>query len=481
LTLVLDTPVALDYLGCSGKELQEDVKTVLDTLRQIGCSTVVFPVTCTEIQNNLTSMLRLPGPDRHGYTHEAMRKGEVLEAFVQAVARDPEKALDQTGVRVRSITMEQYPGQHRFFDEEKFEDFLSTITWGNDIAAREHDATCLALLLRLREDRHSSDLFRCGYVFVTRNTTFANRSRAYCLEARIINQTQEGPVIHKRELATTAWLRTGLGAALDIPRSTLIATCDRVLRLRSEVQQAVAATLSAAPEKMEQFNLLIQDYRSIRKLADETLNDERVVTPENANLLLEAMRQATIAEEKGKLEKEFSTQHDKDTKLLAEARRTIRAMDESLRELRALRDADNQRQVRAIKRVIDRTNRQLRFVEVGVTGILLALGVLAIIDFAIGWPGGKWWWKIVTAVAGLAGLYHLIAHLIQKPILGLSGILNRVGKRLVIRRLQGLGLEDRPEVAQLEYSGGQIRAPQQLLTPPSKPDRSRTMLFDDDC
>ena len=483
LTLVLDTPVALDYLGCSGKELQEDVKTVLDTLRQIGCSTVVFPVTCTEIQNNLTSMLNLPGPERHGYTHEAMRKGEVLEAFVQAVARDPEKALEQAGVRVRPITLEQYPGQHRFFDKDKFEDFLSTITWGNDIAAREHDATCLTLLLRLREGRHSSDLFRCGYVFVTRNTTFANRSRAYCLQARIINQAQEGPVIHQRELATIAWLRTGLGAAADIPRSHLIATCDRVLRLRSEVQDAVAATLSAAPEKMEQFNLLIQDYRSIRKLADETLNDERVVTPENADLLLEAMRQATIAEEKGKLEKEFSTQHAEDRKLLAEARRTIRVMDESLRELRALREADKQREARAIQRVIVTTNRHLRFVEIGVTGVLLALGGLAIIDFATGWPSGKWWWGVVTAVAGLAGLYHLIAHLLQKPIVGLSGILNRIGKGLVVRRLQRLGLEDRPEAAQLEYSGGRIKAPQQLLVTdlPSKADRTRTTLFDDDC
>ena len=310
LTLVLDTPVALDYLGCSGKDFKDDVKTVLDTLREIGCSVVVFPVTCTEIQNNLNSMLNLPRPQRHGYTHEAMRKGEVMEAYVQTVAQNPERALEEVGIQVRAISLHQYPGQHHFFDEKMYEDFLSAITWGNDIEAREHDATCLALLLRLRQGRHNTDLFRCGYVFVTRNTTFANRSRAYCLQARVINHTQQGPVIHQREIATIAWLRTGLGAALDIPRSALIATCDRVLRLRLEVQAAVAATLSdATPEKMEQFNLLIQDYRSIRKLADETLNDERVVTAANADLLLEAMRQATIADEKEKLQKEYSQLH----------------------------------------------------------------------------------------------------------------------------------------------------------------------------
>jgi hypothetical protein len=34
----------------------------------------------------------------------------------------------------------------------------------------------------------------------------------------------------------------------------------------------------------------------VRQLADEILNDERVVTAENANQLLDSMRQATIVE-----------------------------------------------------------------------------------------------------------------------------------------------------------------------------------------
>jgi hypothetical protein len=464
-TLVLDGPVALDYLGCSGEELGLDVKTILDTLRSIGCKIVVFPVTCTEIQNNLSSMLNLPPQKRHGYTHEAMSRGEVMEAYVQAVARNPEKALEEAGIQIRTITLDQYPGQHRYFDADRYEDFLSTITWGNDIAAREHDATCLALLLRLREGRHNSDLFRSGYAFVTRNSTFASRSRAYCLQARLINRNQQGPVIHQRELATIAWLRTGLGAALDIPRSHLVATCDRVLRLRFEVQVAVAATLSTVtPEKMEQFNLLIQDYRSLRKLADETLNDERVVTAENASLLLEAMRQATIADEKEKLQKEYSEQHEKDKKALRETRKTLRAAEEKLRELQTQREADKRREDRAVERAIDTTNRQLRLLEFCVTAVLLGLGIVAVVAFMTGWFSNSRWWKIVTAAAGLAGLYHLIAHLLQKPIFGLSGILNHLGRRLLIRRLTKLNLHDRLDLAQLEIKGGRIGAPQQLLT-----------------
>jgi hypothetical protein len=81
---------------------------------------------------------------------------------------------------------------------------------GPQIAAREHDATCATLVMRMREGKHSSDVFKCRFVMATRNPTFVKHARGYCLQSHMINQTQEGPVIHQRELATTAWLRTGL-------------------------------------------------------------------------------------------------------------------------------------------------------------------------------------------------------------------------------------------------------------------------------
>jgi len=457
LTLVLDGPVALDYLGCSGKDLQEDVRTVLNSLRSLGCSIVVFPTTCTEMQSNLTSMLNLPPPKRHGYTHEAMRKGEVMEAYVQVVARNPEKALEAAGVRIKSMTLGQFPSLHRFFSSEQYEDFLSTITWGNDVAAREHDATCLALLMRLREGKHSSDLFRCGYVFVTRNTTFANRSRAYCLQSRLLNPVQEGPVIHQREQATIAWLRTGLGAALEIPRTHLIATCDRVLRLRFEVQEAVAKTLAAmTPDKIEQFDLLIQDQRSIRKLADETLNDERVVTSENAELLLDAMRQATIAEEKEKLQQEFLDQRARDRRALIAATNALHERDVTLDELRAELARDKAREHSMIERLVQKTNRHVRWIEIAITGLLIVLGMLAIVDFATGWLKGSLLWQIVAALAGLAGLYHLIAHLLQKPLVGVSNALDWLARRIFTWRLKRRGLDDRLSFSQIKIKRGQI-------------------------
>src|SRR5712664_1912236 len=101
-----------------------------------------------------------------------------------------------------------------------------------------------------RGETHSSDVFKCGYVFVTRNPRFVQHSRSYCLQSRTMKDSQEGPVIHQRELATVAWLRTGLGATASVPRGHLIAICDSVLRVRTELTAAVAEKLKAlTPDK----------------------------------------------------------------------------------------------------------------------------------------------------------------------------------------------------------------------------------------
>jgi hypothetical protein len=63
---ILDAPIALDLLGCSGKALQDDIATVVAALKKIGASFIVFPISCIEMQHNLRSMLALPPEQRRG-------------------------------------------------------------------------------------------------------------------------------------------------------------------------------------------------------------------------------------------------------------------------------------------------------------------------------------------------------------------------------------------------------------------------------
>lgn len=448
LTVILDAPIALDFVGCSGKALKDDIVTVVAALRKIGVNFIVLPVSCVEMQRNLRSMLGLPPEQRRGYTHNAMIRKEVSAEFVSAVANNPERALENVGVTVRPLTLDSFPGAHRFFTEEQYEDFLASVYWGNFVPAKEHDTTCLALVMRLREGRHSSDVFKSKYVMVTRNGSFVNHARNYCLQSRMINETQEGPIIHARELATTAWLRTGLGADETIPRGHLIASCERVLQMRPEVRNALANHLAhVTPERLEQFNLLMQDARSVQKLADETLNNEEFVTAESAEHLLNVMREATAEELKERHEAELEAQRVAASSEISKLNEQVGRLRDS--ESRSLALAESQ-----LKNVVTAVNKTARNTEWAVACFLLLLGAAGVVNMATGFFEGSQIWNIVLILFGVASFARLVFGLMERPMPGVASALNHFCRWSTYRRLKNLGLDT--ESSRLEFKGGRV-------------------------
>jgi hypothetical protein len=453
LTIILDAPIALDLLGCSGKALKDDIATVVNALRNVGASFIVFPVSCIEMQQNIRSMLSLPIEQRRGYTHNALIKREVPQDFVLAVANNPEKALEGVGVNVRQISLDQYPNLHRHFTEAHYEDFYQSITWGNNVPAREHDATCMALTMRLRDGKQNSDVFKTRYVMVTRNPTYVSHSRNYCLQNRMINSLQEGPIIHARDLATTAWLRTGLGADETIPRGHLIATCDRVLQVKPEVRNALAAQLAqVTPERLEQLNLLMQDSRSVQKLADQTLNDESIVTAANAERLLDVMREATAEELREKHEAQLASERRAARASLRQATSEVSRLNEAVAQLQmqqaqavALRESQ-------LSGVVSRINTQAKYIEWAVAAVLIALGIAGGINMMTASFEGHRIWNIVLVLAGVAGFVRLFFGLLERPMPALASLLNVVCRWRARKQLQVLGLTESAD--RLSYKGG---------------------------
>ena len=466
LTVILDAPIALDYLGCSGKALKDDIATIVSALKDVGATFVVLPVSCVEMQHNLKSMLSLPPELRRGYTHNAMLRREVAGDFVRAVMNQPETALSNAGITVRQISLDTYHHAHKYFTQEQFDDFLGSITWGNNINAREHDATCAAIAMRLREGRQSADVFKTRHVLVTRNPSFVRHARNYCLQSRMINPLQEGPVIHARELATTAWLRTGLGASETIPRGHLIATCDRVLQVRPEVRNALAAQLAiVTPDRIEQLNLLMQDARSVQKLADETLNNESVVTADNAERLLDVMREATA--------EELRQQHQAEIlRLKAESAANVEAYKEASRsdservnsqldrlttEVAALqqRNADAEALVNSqVRDVVAAVNRRAVAIEIVIGAILLALGAVGLLNVFTSALHENVVWGAVLLAFGAVGFVRVFFALLERPMPALATALNCYCRRKVRKQLLQLGLSDAGH--SFAYKGGRI-------------------------
>lgn len=450
LSIVLDAPLALDYLGLSGTSIHKDTTTIFNALRDIGCRLFVFPVTCEEMSRNLNSMLaRQHG--RFGPTHDAIVRGEVIIDYVRAVANRPEEALEKVGIQIKPIDTISFPNSHKYFTEQESDDFLSRIGWGSDVAAKDHDRTCLTLLMRLREGKQSSDIFKTKYVFATRNTTFSRVSKDYCVQSRKLNYRQEGPVVHHRELATVAWLRTGLGAAENIPRNSLVATCDRVLRTRPEVTNAIRTKiLEYTPDKADQFELLLQDQRSVRRMADLTLNDEHIVTADNAQHLLDSMRQAIAEEVQAKATEEIAEAKKTHAVLQRKARersakeheekdQSIRRLEEEKANL-ALQKELNESKLRAQEgHILDTVNGRLRRATVLITALAITLVALAIVQYWFQFLPARYVYFLITPLATVS-LLKLCLNFFGKQLPGVAHLQTSMGSYWIRKELRRRGI-----------------------------------------
>ena len=305
LSVYLDAPVALDCLGVSGKAAQANIRGLTESLTQIGASIRVFRTSIDEMQRALQALIKRKPADRIGPTADALRRNEVLEAYVRAVCADPEHFLKERGIQVVDRTLEQFPNSHHFFSHAKYEELYSKFNWHYEDLPRAHDASIIALVMRLRGGQSSKDIFLSRHVLVTRNALLSDRARRFCVESGLSSKTGVGPAVHQRQLATAAWLRTGLGQQSEVPRRYLLAACEKVLALKKGVvEQARAVATSLTPETSEQLELLLRQDRSAQLLMDRTLGISTVITSGNIETLVADMKQELIAlntEETGKI------------------------------------------------------------------------------------------------------------------------------------------------------------------------------------
>lgn len=271
----------------------------------------------------------------------------------------------------------------------------------------------------------------------------------------MINSLQEGPIIHARDLATTAWLRTGLGASETIPRGHLIATCDRVLQVRPEVRHALATQLGqVTPDRLEQLNLLMQDSRSVRKLADETLNNESIVTAANAEHLLEVMREATAEEMREKHEAQLASERKAARASLRQANSEVSRLTEAVAELQPQQAQAVALVESQLDRVVFSINREAKYIEGIVATVLIALGVAGGYNMWTGTLEGHKIWNTVLVLAGVAGFARSFFGLLERPMPALASMLNLFCRLRAQKQLRALELPSAMD--RLTYKGGRI-------------------------
>lgn len=297
LAVYLDAPLALDYLGLSGPVPQSSVESVLKGLAGIGGSVRIFRQSIEEMKLNLNAMLSRPPAQRTGPTADALRRGEVLEAFVRQIAINPDKILKDRGIGIVDQTVESFPNEHKYFSKEALNSLYSQIGWVKEDNARFHDAAIATLAMRKRHGTQSGDVFETKHVVLTRNPTFPSAARRISADFHYIGPAHVGPVIHLRQFATAIWLRVGSRANEEIPTRYILSSCRRVLTLRRNIVEKVHQIKSTLSDSQaEQLELLLSVDRSAQVLMDKTLGSAAIIGPSNIATLIDAMKKAQIKE-----------------------------------------------------------------------------------------------------------------------------------------------------------------------------------------
>lgn len=301
LVVYLDAPNALELLGVSGSAARENTVPVIKELKRIGAQVRIFSQSLDEMKAALSAVLRNPRPT--GPTAQAIARGDVLREYVSQVAADPATFLENEGVSVTVRSLEQTPSEHTHFPIERRDELISAQTFQQNLNAREHDADITTLVMRQRRGISNRDIFLSRFIIMTRNGLLAQVVRKACVEMGLVGTSEVPPVVHRRVISASMWLRTGLGAGeLDIPKRMLLASCEQVLAVRKGVVEAVKKMTDALgdEEKSRQLDTLIQQDRSTQMLMDKTLGASYVVTAENLPMLFEEMIHPHLEEERKK-------------------------------------------------------------------------------------------------------------------------------------------------------------------------------------
>ena len=340
LAVYLDAPVAMELLGVSGKAARENTEPVIAELHRIGASVRIFGQSVHEIGHNLKAMLANPRPT--GPTAQALARGEVLQEYVTQVAANPEPFLEATGIRVARRTIEQFPTEHVYFTEEHRDEIYSALTFQHSPNARNHDADVTTLTMRLRRGYEDPDIFKSRFLLMTRNGLLAQLIRKRCVKWGVMAPLAIPPVVHRRVVTASMWLRTGFGAQdLEVPKRLLLANCERVLAIRPSVVDEVKRVAEALgdEEKIRQLDVVVKQHRSTQMLMDKTLGAPSVVNKENFGELFHQILHPHLEDERKRSEEALEKEKvesrkrvEEVTSELEQAQTTKNAADSQLSE-----------------------------------------------------------------------------------------------------------------------------------------------------
>src|SRR5262249_13225989 len=152
--------------------------------------------------------------------------------------------------------------------------------------------------------------------------------------------------------------------------------------------------------------------------------NEDVVTPDNTEHLLQVMREATASELKEKHDAQLLAERAAAKEKQNVAANEIEQLAAKVRQLEGTNRTAFDLKESQVSNVVSATNRMAFRVEVGVTVLLLLLGLIGGVNFYTGVLNDSRFWSLVLFLAGIVGFARTVFAIRERSMPALATVLN---------------------------------------------------------
>lgn len=291
INVMLDTPVALSYLGLSSKEESDYVLELINDIKYKKANLCIFPHNVEEFSQVLNSTLHEYRSGRaEGELARRMRSDSSVCAYAQGVSLDIEGALKKKGISIRKLSNEA-----SYADPEVRKKWSRVLNYKKRTRAKEFDIKTLEYMHEFSSDSVPVQKFyRKKNLFLT-----LNRKLMVCSAFSSGGARYTPSIVTLEQLAVMLWLSFGGGVRGKISKAKLAAKCSKALDPKFSLLDAARNFLgNASLDAAQQFDALMTDSKAAHLLTVKTLGNPARVH-EKTDLLKEMM-DAAILDEKNK-------------------------------------------------------------------------------------------------------------------------------------------------------------------------------------
>lgn len=296
LTVYIDGPILLDSLDLGAEADVAHAQELVRLIKKAGAKLCTFEHMFHEMQEvlrsflvNIDSGMRASGP-----LLQRVEKDRSQLARIRAALPTLFNRLEDLGVEIVTTTDFLNDDLVNHFSDERIDALRVWIAQNHlhlHVQRDLRDAQAVGYTIRARRGQSSPSISSAIAVFVTKNPSVVKTTRTYLESNRLLPAYAPSPCVSDRQLAGVLWFCTG-GGGEALTRVKLAANCASGIQPRNDLVAEMARNLLAVdPDKQEEFVALLRSDPAAMCLMQETLGVSSLATADNAERVLDKMRE----------------------------------------------------------------------------------------------------------------------------------------------------------------------------------------------